>query len=65
MNEENHEYAEPGENVTVSVKTSPAALVGLLAMDEGLLLMGTGNDISSADVCILSIFGLFNYPSNI
>ncbi|XP_055346857.1 CD109 antigen-like [Paramacrobiotus metropolitanus] len=43
-------YAKPGEDASFKVTTSPLSFVAFLAMDEGLLLMKSGNDISSDEV---------------
>ncbi|XP_055346839.1 CD109 antigen-like [Paramacrobiotus metropolitanus] len=43
-------YAKPEEDASFKVTTSPLSFVAFLAMDEGLLLMKSGNDISSDEV---------------
>src|SRR5690606_39111454 len=40
----------PAEQVTVSVHTNPSAFVGVLGVDQSLLLLRTGNDLSMADI---------------
>ncbi|CAM1154108.1 Uncharacterised protein r2_g4230 [Pycnogonum litorale] len=40
----------PGENVRVSVATTPNSMVGLMGIDQSVLLLKTGNDISKSDV---------------
>lgn len=42
--------SKPGSPVTVNVATKPGAYVGLLALDQSILLLKTGNDITQADV---------------
>ncbi|GAV02802.1 hypothetical protein RvY_13322-2 [Ramazzottius varieornatus] len=44
------EYAEPGESVSVRVETAPHSFVGMLAMDQSLLLLKSGNDITESDI---------------
>ncbi|EDV25555.1 uncharacterized protein TRIADDRAFT_55768 [Trichoplax adhaerens] len=40
----------PGKNIKLKVKASPYSHVGVLAVDQSVLLMKTGNDLSVADV---------------
>lgn len=40
----------PGERVDVDVLTRPDSLVGVLALDQSVALLRTGNDISPSDV---------------
>ncbi|XP_045170199.2 CD109 antigen-like [Mercenaria mercenaria] len=42
--------AEPGENVSLSVTSDPQSLVNLLAVDQSVLLLASGNDVTQADV---------------
>ncbi|XP_053374571.1 CD109 antigen-like isoform X1 [Mercenaria mercenaria] len=42
--------AEPGKNVSLSITSDPQSLVNLLAVDQSVLLLASGNDISQADV---------------
>ena len=45
---------EPGNNITLHITTDPQSMVHLLAVDQSVLLMETGNDITQGDVsCIL------------
>jgi len=46
--------AQPGENVSVTVTADPQSFVNLLAVDQSVLLLKSGNDISQADVSIAS-----------
>ena len=41
---------EPGDNITLNVQTTAASQVHLLAVDQSVLLMETGNDITQGDV---------------
>jgi len=41
---------QPGEQVDITVKTSPNAYVGILGVDQGVLLLRTGNDITKTDI---------------
>ena len=41
---------EPGDNITLDVTTDPLSQVHLLAVDQSVLLMKTGNDITQGDV---------------
>lgn len=42
--------AQPGDNVSVTVTADPQSFVNLLAVDQSVLLLKSGNDISQADV---------------
>lgn len=42
--------AKPGQEVEVSIFTKPNSLVGLLGIDQSVLLLKTGNDISQQDL---------------
>lgn len=42
--------AEPGDVLTISVKSQPKSYVGLLGVDQSVLLLKTGNDIEKAAV---------------
>lgn len=44
------EEAKPGQEVELSVQTQPNSLVGLLGVDQSVLLLKSGNDITSKDV---------------
>ena len=47
VSETQTDYVEPGGKAIVNATTSPSALVGFLAMDEGLVLLaGSQNDFS-------------------
>ena len=46
------DFAEPGESALIRVKTAPNSFVGMLAMDQSLLLLKSGNDITESDVRI-------------
>lgn len=41
---------KPASNVAVSVATKPGAFVGLLGLDQSVLLLKTGNDVTQSDV---------------
>lgn len=41
---------QPGENVDITVQTSPNAFVGVLGVDQSVLLLKTGNDITKKDI---------------
>ena len=41
---------EPGDNITLQITTDPLSQVHLLAVDQSVLLMQTGNDITQGDV---------------
>jgi len=40
----------PGSTVKVDVKTKPGALVSILGLDQSILLLKTGNDVTQQDV---------------
>ncbi|KAL3876288.1 hypothetical protein ACJMK2_034153 [Sinanodonta woodiana] len=42
--------AEPGDGINLQITTDPKSLINLLAVDQSVLLMKTGNDISQTDV---------------
>lgn len=42
--------AEPAENVSLQITTDPHSLVYILAVDQSVLLMATGNDVTQQDV---------------
>ncbi|XP_067949274.1 CD109 antigen-like [Watersipora subatra] len=44
------ESAQPGESVDVQVTAVSGSMVGLLAVDQSVLLLAGGNDITQADV---------------
>ncbi|XP_050743997.1 thioester-containing protein 1 allele R1 isoform X2 [Drosophila biarmipes] len=54
------EKAEPGEVVNLSVKTDPHSFVGLLGVDQSVLLLGSGNDLSHKHI----LDNLSNFASN-
>ena len=43
--------SKPGESINVNVKASPYSQVGLLAVDQSVLLLKKGNDFSVQQVC--------------
>lgn len=43
----NPDTANPGQIVGIDIKTKPKAFVGLLGIDQSVLLLKTGNDLSS------------------
>ncbi|KAL4237648.1 hypothetical protein ACF0H5_002362 [Mactra antiquata] len=49
--------AEPGENVSLSIATDPMSLVNLLAVDQSVLLLATGNDVTQEDIISSLKFG--------
>lgn len=44
------EQLRAGENVTIDVQTNPKAYVGLLAVDQSVLLLKSGNDLMRTDI---------------
>ena len=42
--------AQPHENVNVLVTADPSSVVNLLAVDQSVLLMKSGNDITASEV---------------
>jgi len=42
--------AEPAENVSLEIRTDPNSLVNVLAVDQSVLLLATGNDVTQTDV---------------
>ncbi|KAL4237870.1 hypothetical protein ACF0H5_002580 [Mactra antiquata] len=49
--------AEPGENISLSISTDPMSLVNLLAVDQSVLLLASGNDITKKEVISSLQFG--------
>ncbi|XP_037921191.1 CD109 antigen-like isoform X10 [Hermetia illucens] len=47
---ETAEEVKPGEDVNIKVKTSPNSFVGLLGVDQSVLLLKQGNDLSKNDI---------------
>lgn len=56
---------KPGGLVSVSVETKPNAVVGLLGIDQSVLLLKSGNDITQNDVSALWIFCLLCIQFNL
>ena len=46
---------EPGKSLNLKVTAAPASYVGLLAVDQSVLLLKGGNDITQKDVCIVDL----------
>ena len=44
---------KPGESLNLKVTADPASYVGLLAVDQSVLLLKGGNDITQKDVSIV------------
>lgn len=42
--------AKPSEEVNIKVKTDPDSYIGLLGVDQSVLLLKSGNDLSRDDV---------------
>lgn len=42
--------AKPGENLDISVSTHPNSVVGLLGVDQSVLLLKKGNDIEASTI---------------
>jgi hypothetical protein len=63
--------AEPGDTVKFTVNADPDSYVGLLAIDQSVLLLKSGNDITKELVCIfvlnfnhISLFRLSKISKN-
>lgn len=48
----NKQKAKPAEKVDLKIKADPQSLVSVLAVDKSILLLRTGNDITTQDVRI-------------
>ena len=46
--------AQPGDNVTVTVTADAKSVVNLLAVDQSVLLLKSGNDITPSEVSTIS-----------
>lgn len=44
------EQLQAGDNVTIDVQTNPKSYVGLLAIDQSVLLLKSGNDLAQSDI---------------
>lgn len=44
------EQARPGENLDISVTANPNSFVGLLGVDQSVLLLKSGNDVEKSTV---------------
>lgn len=42
--------AKPSEEVTLNIKTDPNSFVGLLGVDQSVLLLQSGNDLDSSQI---------------
>lgn len=49
----NIKETKPGAPVNITVDTKPNAVVGLLGIDQSVLLLKSGNDVTQNDVSIL------------
>ena len=49
---------EPGKTVDISVKAKPNSYVGVLGVDQSVLLLKTGNDITQVKVINQAAFSL-------
>ncbi|XP_061396861.1 CD109 antigen-like, partial [Musca vetustissima] len=43
------DQVKPGQEVTLKIKTAPNSFVGLMAVDQSVLLLGSNNDIHASD----------------
>lgn len=48
--ETSSEKPKPGQNVTISVESLPNSYVGLLGVDQSVLLLKKGNDLESNEI---------------
>lgn len=53
--------AQPHDDVHVIVTADPASIVNLLAVDQSVLLLKSGNDITASEVLTLLELPLLNY----
>ncbi|KAL5012796.1 hypothetical protein ScPMuIL_011347 [Solemya velum] len=42
--------AEPGENISLAITADPQSIVNLLAVDQSVLILGSGNDVTQTDI---------------
>ena len=47
----NKQQVEPGDAIDLQIATDPASLVNVLAVDQSVLILGTGNDVTQSGVC--------------
>ena len=47
---------EPGQNLDLTVRADPDSFVGVMAVDQSVLLLDSGNDITKEMVCAWVIF---------
>lgn len=51
----NTRRAKPGDDVEVELTADPNSLVNVLAVDKSVLLLKSGNDITTQDVSSISL----------
>lgn len=44
---------QPGNNVDITIRTKPNSYVGLLGVDQSVLLLRSGNDLSLVVICYI------------
>ncbi|KAL5011374.1 hypothetical protein ScPMuIL_009925 [Solemya velum] len=46
----NRDEAEPGDSISLAITADPQSVVSLLAVDQSVLILGTGNDVTQTQV---------------
>lgn len=55
--------AEPGDKLNLTISADPQSIVNLLAVDQSVRILGTGNDITQTEVCITCASSyMYNLP---
>ena len=52
---------KPADNITLSIQASPKSYIGVLAVDQSVTLLKTGNDISQSEVYFFSLDYLITF----
>lgn len=52
----NRDTSEPGDEIVFTVESSPRSYVGILAVDQSVLILKSGNDVTREEVksCVYS-----------
>jgi len=56
----NSEETQPGTDVELTVETKPNSYVGILGVDQSVLLLKSGNDITEVNDNIVVYFMLYH-----
>lgn len=54
--------ARPGQEIAISIKTNPKSYVGMLGIDESLLLLKSGNDLDKS-IILAEVYRIYQRAS--